>query len=144
MSKWLESNEKTKFLSLKLNGGDPSLRCCQGDVWPIDRTVERICCLEYTWWMFWVKQSRHLRVGVLSFLCYHVCKTFVKRCLPSHATSCRENKRSEYTTLNFSDSLSIFPLLGLFISLLSPSRDFAYKALLLFSMKHLAPVNSVL
>ena len=54
---------------------------------------------------------------VLSFLGYHVCKAFVEGCcLPSHATRCRENQRGEYTTLNFPDLLSIFSLLGLFVS----------------------------
>ena len=54
---------------------------------------------------------------VLSFLGYHVCKAFVEGCcFPSHATSCRENQRGEYATLDFPDSLSVFPLLGLFMS----------------------------
>ena len=68
-------------------------------------------------------ESRHLShphhcwVMALSFLGYHVCKPFVEGCcLPSHATCCRENQRGEYATLDFPDSLSIFLLLGLFMS----------------------------
>ena len=54
---------------------------------------------------------------VLSFLGYHVCKAFVEGCcFPSHATSCREYQRGEYATLDFPDLLSIFLLLGLFVS----------------------------
>ena len=47
---------------------------------------------------------------------WNTSQVFVEGCcLPSHATSCRENQRGECATLDF-DSLSIFPLLGLFVS----------------------------
>ena len=53
----------------------------------------------------------HVDIHVRSF--WNVSQAFVEGCcLPSHATSCRENQRDEYATLDL-DLLSIFPFLGL-------------------------------
>ena len=115
MSKWL----KVQGFKLKLNRGDPSLRCCQGDVWLIDRTVERWSAASNTHdgcskWSNTVAIPSQLGRGVVFSALS--CLQDICRLLPPYATSCRENKRSEYTMLNFPDLLSIFPLLGLFMS----------------------------
>ena len=56
----------------------------------------------------------HVDIHARSF--WNISQAFVEGCcLHSHATSCRENQRGEYATLDL-DLLSMFPLLGLFVS----------------------------